>query len=87
MTRYYKKIEDGYIVMIGTGAGGVEITAEEYAQLKETFYSMPEAAEGYAYRLKEDLTWEEFEIPVIDPNDEEISDEEALNIIAGGVDA
>lgn len=85
--RYYKKIEDGYIAMTGVGAGGVEITAEEYVQLKEIFYSMPEAAEGYAYRLKEDLTWEEYEIPVSDHDEEEISDEEALNIITGGIDA
>lgn len=87
MIRYYKKIEDGYIVMIGTGAGGVEITAEEYLQLTNAFYAMPEPAEGYAYRLKEDLTWEEFEIPVINPDEEEISDEEALSIIAGGIEA
>lgn len=82
--RCYKKIEDGYIIAIGTGVGGGEISAEEYAQIKKLLYAKPEALAGYDYRLKEDLTWEEYEVPAIDPGDEEISDEEALSIILGG---
>ena len=31
--RYYKIIDDGVLSRIGTGHGGVEITAEEYAEL------------------------------------------------------
>lgn len=32
--RYYKQIDDnGQLLMIGTGLGGVEITAEEYEAL------------------------------------------------------
>ena len=31
--RYYKIIDDGVLSRIGTGRGGVEITAEEYAEL------------------------------------------------------
>ena len=85
--RYYKKTENGCIVMIGTGAGGVEISADEYVQIHETMFAKPETRDGFDYRLREDLTWEEFEIPMIDPNDEEISDEEALNIIMGGAGA
>ena len=31
--RYYKQVSDGYILAIGTGAGGVEITEAEYNAL------------------------------------------------------
>ena len=31
--RYYKQVSDGYILAIGTGAGGVEITEAEYNTL------------------------------------------------------
>lgn len=34
--RYYKKTnKNGQLLMIGTGLGGIEITAEEYAALSE----------------------------------------------------
>lgn len=33
--RYYKIIDDGVLSRIGTGHGGVEITAEEYAELSD----------------------------------------------------
>lgn len=82
--RYYKLVEDGYIIAIGTGLDGVEIAAEEYKHIKECMLNRPEPPEGYDYRLREDLTWEECELPIIDPVEEEISDSEALAIILGG---
>ena len=82
--RYYKIITDGYLVAIGNGCGGTEITAEEYAELLNIIRTKPVASEGYDYRLKTDLTWEVYERPVIPLEDEEISDTEALNIITGG---
>ena len=82
--RYYKNIENGYLVAIGTGFGGVEITAEEYNHILNLIQSCPEAEEGYQYLLKENLTWELAEAPIYDPADDEISAEEALDIILGG---
>lgn len=82
--RYYKLIEDGYLTAIGTGNGGIEITAEEYESILTLIREKPTAEAGYDYRLKEDLTWELYECPVIDDDEIEISDTEALNIIVGG---
>ena len=82
--RFYKNIEKGYIATIGAGLGGIEITAEEYNNLLTLIRNRPTPPEGHDYRLREDLTWEEYEIPPVDPTDEEISDSEALAIILGG---
>lgn len=81
--RYYKVIEDGYIPMIGTGAGNVEITKEEYDLLRGIIYTMPNAGPGYAYRLRADnLAWEEYALPEVDPETEEISSDELMDMIA-----
>ena len=82
--RFYKIIESGYIPGIGTGSGGIEITAEEYTQIMSVIQNRPTPPEGCDYRLREDLTWEEYELPIIDPAEMEISDSEALAIILGG---
>lgn len=82
--RCYKIVESGYIPGIGTGAGGIEITAEEYNEIMAIIRNRPTPPEGYDYRLREDLTWEEYQLPIIDPAEEEISDSEALAIILGG---
>ena len=77
--RYYKNIEDGYLTAIGTGNGGTEITEEEYNSLLEHIHNRPEAEEGYGYRLKEDLTWELYELPIVE--DENISSDELMSMI------
>lgn len=56
--RYYKVISDGYILMIGTGAAGEEITEKEYAEIKNVIVNAPTAPDGYAYALREALEWE-----------------------------
>ena len=83
--RYYKSTENRYILAIGTGAGGTEITESEYNDIMAIIQSCP-AAEGKGYRLKTDLTWEEYDLPPEpEPSDEdELSDAEALNILLGG---
>ena len=81
--RYYKIIEDGYVLSIGTGSGGSEITKEEYEDIISVIRSAPTAESGYQYRLKADLTWELVELPPVS-EDEEISADEALDIILGG---
>lgn len=79
--RYYKLIEDGYLTAIGTGNGGIEITEEEYNSLLTHIRNCPEASEGYGYRLKEDLTWELYELPIVE--DTEISSDELMSMIEG----
>lgn len=81
--RYYKKIDNDYILAIGTGFGGEEITHEEYEHILSMIRSAPNAEPGYQYRLKADLAWELVEAPAVD-TDPEISDAEALAIILGG---
>lgn len=81
--RYYKKIEGDYLLAVGTGAGGEEITNEEYEHILSVIQSSPTADPGYQYRLKADLTWEKVNAPAVD-TDPEISDAEALAIILGG---
>lgn len=64
--RYYKLINDGYIVAVGTGAGGEEITEAEYNSLLEVIRNKPSAENGYDYRLTAELKWERYELPQIE---------------------
>lgn len=82
--RYYKMIIDGYLVAVGSGSGGTEIAEAEYNNLLEIIRNKPIAESGHDYRLREDLEWELYELPIIPTEDDEISDTEALNIITGG---
>ena len=81
--RYYKLVINGYIVAIGTGPGGEEITEREYREIMVVVQNAPKAPEGYDYILRTDLTWELSELPEIEPENDEISDSEALDIIKG----
>ena len=74
--RYYKTTNNGYIISIGTGFGGTEITEQEYAEILAVIRNKPTARDGYDYRLKTDLTWELVELPPVEP--EPPTDEEAL---------
>lgn len=76
-----KIIDNGYILGLADAPTGIEITEEEYNELTEIFHAMP-VKEGYAYRLREDLTWEEY--PVEPEPEGEITDDEALSILLGG---
>lgn len=83
--RYYKQITDNYLIAIGTGPGGLEINKDEYNQIMAIIQSRP-IADGKGYKLKTDLTWEEYDLPPEpEPSDEdELSDAEALSILLGG---
>lgn len=81
---YIKTIEDGYIAGIATNACGTEITREEYETLMAIIHNVPAAPDGYGYRLREDMTWEMYELPIIEEEHEEITDTEALSILLGG---
>lgn len=81
--RYYKVVENGYLTAIGTGNGGTEITEPEYNEILSIIQAKPQATETADYRLKEDLTWESYEVePLPEPDD--IDDSEALEILLGG---
>lgn len=83
--RYYKQLSDNYILAIGTGPGGTEITETEYNSILSAIQSRP-TSETQGYHLRTDLTWEAYDLPPEpEPSDEdEISDEEAFNILIGG---
>ena len=83
--RYNKHISDNYIAAIGAGPGGTEITEAEYDEIMSIIQRCPNAA-GKGYRLKTDLTWEEYDVQLgKEPSDdEELTDAEALNILLGG---
>lgn len=83
--KYYKQISDNYLIAIGTGVGGTEITEDEYNEILSVIRSRPRS-EGKGYRLKTDLTWEEYDLlPEPEPSDEdELSEAEALDILLGG---
>lgn len=64
----YCSVKDGYIMSVGKiSAYNPEdkgyIREERYTELVEAFQSKPEAPDGYGYHLKEDLTWELYELP------------------------
>lgn len=83
--RYYKQISADYITAIGTGAGNTEITKEEYNSILSLIQSRPQA-DGKGYRLKIDLTWEEYDLPAPpEPSDDdELNETETLSILLGG---
>ena len=85
MTRYYKQTDSMYILAVGVGVGGVEISADEYSEILSVIQNRP-TAEGKGCRLKTDLTWEEYDLPPVpEPSDDdEISNDEAINILLGG---
>lgn len=85
MTRYYKQTDSMYILAVGVGAGGIEISADEYSEILSVIQNRP-TAEGKDHRLKTDLTWEEYDLPPVpEPSDDdEISNDEAINILLGG---
>ena len=83
--KYYKQISDNYIVAIGTGHGGIEITEAEYTEIMSIIQHCPQTA-GKGYHLKTDLTWEEYDLPPVpEPSDDdELTPEETLSILLGG---
>ena len=84
--RYYKDIQNGFIVAIGTGGGGVEITETEYESILVVIRNKPARTETTDYHLRQDLTWEEYERIEPSDDDEEASPEEVLDILLGGGD-
>lgn len=81
---YYKQTDGDHIIAIGTGYGGEEISEEEYNDILAAIRSHP-SAEGKGYRLRTDMTWEEYdEQPIVVSDDDELSEDEVLDILLGG---
>lgn len=81
--RYYKDIEQPYILGIDTGSGQVEISREEYDELLSIIRSRPSDPEGYTYMLRADtLEWELVELPPEpEPGDEEAGEEDYIQVL------
>lgn len=81
---YWKNVIDGYINAIGEGYTDDPIPAEEYNAIMSAIHARPTPPDGCDYRLREDLTWELYELPPeeVDP-DPELTDAEALAILLG----
>lgn len=82
---YYKMLDDGYILAIGTGSGGEEITEAEYNEIMSVILSKPARTDTTDYRLREDLTWEAYPVDPPEP-DPEVDEAEAFDIIFGGAE-
>ena len=81
--RYYKFTNNGYIVLVGIGNGGTEITEEEYNAIQNAIASKPTPTETTDYMLTENLEWVAFAVEPVDPD---IDEAEAFNIIFGGAE-
>lgn len=60
---YFKTTENGYILSISTGLGQQEISRSQYDRLMACLMARPTAPAGKGYRLREDLTWEAYDLP------------------------
>jgi hypothetical protein len=73
MKSYIKTIKEDYIIDIQTinipDIGN--ITKEEYDEILEIAQNKPVSREGYDYRLKTDLTWEEYQLPIYEEDETE----------------
>lgn len=98
--RYYAQYNDnGNLAAIGAGAGGVEITEAEYnrllSEIREKAAFVDRLYSGDIAIADVPAEWQEEIQRRVDEriaqqgaaNEQEISAEEALNIILGGVDA
>ena len=81
--RKYKIVKDGYVLNVGDGLSGEEITDEEYEEILSVIQSVPTPPTGFCYRLKTDLTWEAYAIDPSDP-DPDIDGAEAFDFLFGG---
>lgn len=83
MEKYFKNIEDDYIIAISTGSGTEEITQEEYDNILSVIQNRPIPKDGFDYKLKADLIWELVEVEVIPEDEIEITDDEFMEMLEG----
>lgn len=56
---------------------GQPITADRYAEIAAALAAKPDAPEGFAYRLTDDLTWAMEALPEVAEDDATVDDYEA----------
>ena len=81
---FYKVIEDGYIIGIGTNGNDsvTEITESEYNTILSLIHNRPTARDGYTYKLKADtLEWELVELPPIDDTDDDATESDYIEAL------
>lgn len=81
--RYYKIIDNGYILGIGTGAGGTEITQEEYDVIMSAIQSKPSDTDTTGYRLTTALAWESYEKDPVNIGLEDVDADEIASALEG----
>ncbi len=85
MTDFYKIVdEDGHVSGFGTNGEDsmTEITEAEYNALAAMFAERPTAPDGYFYAIHDNpREWVLVELP---PDDPDLDDAEALEILLGG---
>ena len=82
MESYFKRVEEGYITLIGTGNDADEISREEYEAIRIAIQNRPVSEPGYTYKLRTDLTWELFEVPPIPEEDLEATEDDYRDALA-----
>lgn len=68
---FFKHTKDGYILAVGKSTIKSNITEEEYNSIVDVIRNAPPAQYGKRMRLREDLTWDVFEIPEPTPEEED----------------
>jgi hypothetical protein len=84
--RYYKVIENDYILLIGIGEGGEEITEAEYSSIMGIIRNRPTAQEGYGYRLTAELEWKLYELPPVEEAEEATAEDYEAALAEMGVE-
>ena len=64
--RFYKMVSNKYLLSVGVGLVGEEITETEYNDIMEIIRNKPIAPDGFCYRLMDSLEWELYELPALD---------------------
>ena len=86
---FQKNIENGYIISLVKGVTNGNITEDEYNTILEVIRNKPTPPQGYDYKLKENLEWELYELPVPEPEDEDATEDDfkaALNQLGVSMD-
>ena len=84
MTHFYKVIEDGFIIGIGTNGNDsvTEITESEYNTILSLIHNRPTAQDGFTYKLKADtLEWELVELPEPIETDDEATESDYITAL------
>lgn len=82
MEKYFKNMDGDYIIAISTAFGEVEISREEYDNIMDIIRNhRPEPKIGFDYKLKADLTWEQYAVEIIPEDEAEITDEEFMDML------